>query len=119
MQYAMMIYAEPGYAEVLPEAEREAVLAEFAALSEDARCVTAAHKLFQALEQAQPAGVRYAVTKLSDGVTIVAFLELGPGQEHPLRTFPAYEELLENFGPWRAEPPVVEHMTVLGSYHLF
>jgi len=79
----------------------------------------AADKLFQALEQAQPAGVRYAVTKLSDGVTIVAFLELGPGQEHPLRTFPAYEELLENFGPWRAEPPVVEHMTVLGSYHLF
>ena len=79
----------------------------------------AADKLFQALEQAQPAGVRYAVTKLSDGVTIVAFLELGPGQEHPLRMFPAYEELLENFGPWRAEPPVVEHMTVLGSYRLF
>jgi hypothetical protein len=79
----------------------------------------AVDKLFQALEQARPAGVRYAVTKLSDGVTIVAFLELGPGQEHPLRTFPAYEELLENFGPWRAEPPTVEHMTVLGSYHLF
>ena len=31
MQYAMMFYAEPGYAEALPEAEREAVLAEFAA----------------------------------------------------------------------------------------
>jgi hypothetical protein len=76
-------------------------------------------KLFQALDQAQPAGVRYAVTKFSDGVTIAAFLELGPGQEHPLQTFPAYTELLENFGPWRAEPPVVEHMTVLGSHHLF
>ena len=79
----------------------------------------AVDKLFQALEQAQPAGVRYAVTRLSDGVTIVAFLELEPGQEHPLRTFPAYGELLETFGPWRAEPPAVEHMTVLGSYHLF
>ena len=42
MQYAMMFYAEPGYAEALPEAEREAVLAEFAALLDDARCVTAA-----------------------------------------------------------------------------
>ena len=83
----------------------------------DAQAAT--DKLFQALEQAQPAGVRYAVTKLSDGVTIVAFLELGPGQEHPLRGFPAYEELLENFGPWRAEPPAVENMTVLGSYQLF
>jgi hypothetical protein len=76
-------------------------------------------KLFQALDQAQPTGVRYAVTKLSDGVTIVAFLELGPGEEHPLRTLPAYTELLENFGPLRAEPPVVEHMTVMGSYQLF
>jgi hypothetical protein len=83
----------------------------------DAQAAT--DKLFQALEQARPAGVRYAVTKLSDGVTIVAFLELGPGQEHPLQGFPAYTELLENFGPFRAGPPVVEHMTVLGSYQLF
>ena len=42
MQYAMMFYAEPGYAEALPEAEREAVLAEFAALLDEDRCVTAA-----------------------------------------------------------------------------
>ncbi|HUK72144.1 MAG TPA: hypothetical protein VLW50_25805 [Streptosporangiaceae bacterium] len=79
----------------------------------------AVDKLMQALEQAQPAGVRYAATRLSDGVTFVAFLELEPGQEHPLRTFPAYVELLENFGPWRAEPAAAEHMTVLGSYRLF
>ena len=26
MQYAMMIYAEPGYAEALPDAEREAAM---------------------------------------------------------------------------------------------
>jgi hypothetical protein len=56
---------------------------------------------------------------LSDGVTIVAFLVLEPGQEHPLRTFPAYVELLENFGPWRAEPATADLMTVLGSYRLF
>jgi hypothetical protein len=76
-------------------------------------------KLLLALEQAQPSGVRYAVTRLSDGVTFLAFLELEPGQEHPLRTFPEYTELVENFGPWRAEPAAVEHMTVVGSYRLF
>lgn len=84
-----------------------------------ADALAAVDKLFQALEEAKPAGVRYAATRLSDGVTILAFLEMAPGQEHPLRAFPAYKELLENFGPYRAEPPVVEHMTVLGSYGLF
>src|SRR5580658_2473353 len=39
MQYALMIYAEPGYAEALPDAERAGVRAEFAALADDARCV--------------------------------------------------------------------------------
>lgn len=75
-------------------------------------------KLIQAIEQAQ-LPVRYAVTKLSDGVTIVAFLEMEPGQEHPLRTFPAYLELLRDIEGWRAEPATADHMTVLGSYHLF
>jgi len=85
----------------------------------DARA--AIEKVIQALEQAQPAGVRYAVTMLSDGVTIVAFLELGQEGEHPLRALalPAYEELLENLNQWRAAPPTVENMTVIGSYQLF
>lgn len=87
---------------------------------EDAADAQAAiDELFEALEQAQPAGVRYAATSLSDGVTFVAFLELEPGQEHPLRAFPAYAELLAKFEPWRAEPAAVEHMTVIGSYRLF
>jgi hypothetical protein len=79
----------------------------------------AVDELIQAIEEAKPEGVRYAVTKLSDGVTIVAFLQLEPGQEHPLSTLPAYAELLEKFGPWRAGPPAVDNMTVLGSYGLF
>ena len=53
----------------------------------DAQAAT--EKVLQALEQARPADVRYAASTLSDGVTLVAFLELEPGQEHPLRTFPA------------------------------
>ncbi|WP_063765320.1 YciI family protein [Nonomuraea candida] len=42
MQYALLIYAEPGYLEGLPAAEREAVQAEYAVLAEDDRCVGAA-----------------------------------------------------------------------------
>ena len=82
----------------------------------DAQAAT--DKVIQALEEARPADVRYAVSRLSDGVTLVAFLEMEPGQEHPLRTLPAYAEMLENLKEWYAEPPTVEHMTVIGSYQL-
>ena len=42
MQYALLIYAEPGYADALPDAEREAVYRDFAALAADARYVAGA-----------------------------------------------------------------------------
>ena len=82
----------------------------------DAQAAT--DKVIQALEETRPADVRYAVSRLSDGVTLLAFLQLEPGQEHPLRTLPAYAEMLENLKEWYAEPPTVEHMTVIGSYQL-
>jgi hypothetical protein len=65
MQYAMMIYAEPGYAEALPDAEREAVLAEFAALLDDARCVTAVQ--LQPAETATCVRVAGGRTLMTDG----------------------------------------------------
>jgi hypothetical protein len=83
----------------------------------DAKAAT--EKVIQALEQERPADVRYASSVLNDGVTFVALLEMEPGQEHPLRTFPAYVELIENLKQWYAEPPTVEYMTVIGSYQLF
>jgi hypothetical protein len=83
----------------------------------DAQAAT--DKVIQALEQGRPADVRYGVAQLSDGVTLLAFLGMEPGQEHPLRTLPAYAEMLENLKEWYAEPPTVEHVTVIGSYQLF
>ena len=65
MQYAMMFYAEPGYAEALPDAEREAVLAEFAALLDDPRCVTAAQ--LQPAETATCVRVAGGRTLMTDG----------------------------------------------------
>ena len=65
MQYAMMFYAEPGYAEALPEAEREAVLAEFAALADDARYVGGAQ--LQPAETATCVRVAGGRTLMTDG----------------------------------------------------
>jgi hypothetical protein len=42
MQYALLIYTQPAYDEVLPDADREAAYAEYSALADDARCVGAA-----------------------------------------------------------------------------
>jgi hypothetical protein len=83
----------------------------------DAQAAT--EKVIQALEQARPAGVRYTTSLLSDGVTFVALLELGPDGSHPLAAFPAYTEMVESLKQWYAEPPAVERMTVIGSYQLF
>ena len=65
MQYAMMIYADPGYAEALPDAEREAVLAGFAALLDDDRCVAAAQ--LQPAETATCVRVAGGRTLMTDG----------------------------------------------------
>lgn len=62
MQYALVIYAEPGSHEALPEAEREAVYAEYFALAEDARCVGGA--------QLQPAETA-TVVRLLGGRTLI------------------------------------------------
>ena len=83
----------------------------------DARA--AIEKVIQTFEQAQPAGVRYASCLLSDGVTFVALLELKDDGGHPLRGFPAYQEMVESLKQWYAEPPAAERMTVTGSYGLF
>jgi hypothetical protein len=65
MQYALMIYAEPGYAEALPDAERAAVQAEFAALADDARCVSAVQ--LQPAETATCVRVPGGRTLMTDG----------------------------------------------------
>lgn len=65
MRYAMMIYAEPGYQETLPEAEREAVRAGFAALADDPRCVVGAQ--LQPAETATCVRVASGRTLMTDG----------------------------------------------------
>jgi hypothetical protein len=80
----------------------------------------AVEKVFSAIEQAQPGGVRYASCKLGDGVTFVALLELEePGDGNPLLALPAFREFQEGLRDHIAEPPAQEQLQVVGSYRLF
>jgi hypothetical protein len=65
MQYALMVYAEPGYGEALPEAEQEAVYAEYQALADDDRCVASAQ--LQPVETATCVRVAGGRTLMTDG----------------------------------------------------
>lgn len=78
-----------------------------------------ARRMFAAIEQAQPQGVRYASCKLPDGVTFVAVLELEDGTNNPLAALPEFREFQESLKGWMAEPPAAEPLTVVGSYRLF
>jgi hypothetical protein len=65
MQYALMIYADPGLQEALPEADRAAMQAEYLELAEDARCVAAAR--LQPVEMATCVRVAAGRTLMTDG----------------------------------------------------
>jgi hypothetical protein len=65
MQYALMIYAEPGYNETLPDADRAAVRADFDALADDARCLGSAQ--LQPAETATCVRVAGGRTLMTDG----------------------------------------------------
>jgi hypothetical protein len=65
MQYALMIYTEPGYVEALPDAERDALRAEFSVLADDARCVSAVQ--LQPAETATCVRVAGGRTLMTDG----------------------------------------------------
>jgi quinol monooxygenase YgiN len=79
----------------------------------------AAKKLFSALEREQPEGIRYASSKLPDGVSFVILLQLGDGAGNPLAALPEFKEFQEGLKSYLAEPPTQEQLTVIGSYRFF
>jgi hypothetical protein len=80
----------------------------------------AAQRMFTALQQKQPEGVRYASCKLLDGVTFVAILELEQeGGQNPLVAIPEFTEFQEGLKGWVAGPPSPSLVQVVGSYRLF
>ena len=78
----------------------------------------AAQRMFAALREAQPEGIRYASLRLADGVTYVAVLEIDEGVENPLPAMPEFQAFQEGLKGWLAEPPAAGPATVVGSYGL-
>jgi hypothetical protein len=79
----------------------------------------AVHRVFGVVEQKLPKGIRYTISRLSDGMTYVGLLELDEGVENPLPTLPEAKKFLESLGNWMAEPPVRDQLTAIGSYRSF
>ncbi|MFC4591032.1 YciI family protein [Sphaerisporangium corydalis] len=65
MQYALMIYIEPGYGEALPGEDQEAAYADYAALADDPRCLVAAQ--LRSAETATSVRVAGGRTLMTDG----------------------------------------------------
>jgi len=76
-------------------------------------------RLFAALEREQVQGVRYSSSRLPDGVTYVAQLEIADGVENPLPALPEFQEFQQGLGAWQAEPPVAEPLTTIGAYRAY
>lgn len=75
--------------------------------------------MLAAVVEAAPPGVRYAATKLADGVTFVLLLDLADGTENPLPAIPEARAFQQRMATWATEPPVPQPLTVLGAYRLF
>lgn len=65
MQYALLIYVEPGSQEGLSDADRDVVNAEYRALADDGRCVL--HAQLQSVETATSVRVVGGRTLMTDG----------------------------------------------------
>ena len=78
----------------------------------------ATEKMFAAIDQAQPDGIRYASLLLADGETFVAVVQVDDGAENPIPGFPESGSS-RNWSRVRAAPPNVQPLTLLGSYRLF
>jgi hypothetical protein len=74
--------------------------------------------VYDELERAEPAGLRYATFKLDDGVTFVHLAATDDGHS-PLQELRAFQRFLERLGERCEEAPVVTDLHAIGSFHVF
>ena len=79
----------------------------------------AAKRLFAALHDSQPRGLRYGSCRLPDSASYVILLEIEEGIENPLPGIAEFQSFQAALRGWLAEPPVTEPLTIIGSYRLF
>ncbi|MBO0882054.1 MAG: hypothetical protein J2P17_17275 [Mycobacterium sp.] len=77
-------------------------------------------RLFAAVADNAPEGIRYASTKSADGQTFVVLLQLDDGViDNPIVEYPEFKELQAGLTEWMEQPPAMDQLTVIGSYRLF
>ena len=76
-------------------------------------------RVFEALEQSQPDGLRYASFRLPDGVSFVhvASVDTKDG-ENPLSNTPAFKEFVAEIRERCDEPPAAVDLELVGNYRL-
>jgi hypothetical protein len=77
----------------------------------------AAAKVFTALGELQPPGLRYASLRVAAGSYLI-LLEVEDGAENPLPSIAAFQEFQAGLQGWLAGPPVIESASVVGSYRV-
>jgi hypothetical protein len=77
----------------------------------------AAGKVFTALGEHEPGGLRYASLRMADGSYLI-ILEVEDGTENPLPSIAAFQEFQAGLGGWLSGAPVMETASVVGSYRV-
>jgi hypothetical protein len=77
----------------------------------------AAGKVFTALGELRPGGLRYASLRVAADSYLI-LLEVEDGAENPLPSLAAFQEFQAGLRDWLAGAPVTESATVVGSYRV-
>jgi hypothetical protein len=77
----------------------------------------AAAKVFTALSELQPPGLRYASLRVADDSYLI-LLEVADGTENPLPSIAAFQEFQAGLRGWLSGAPVIESASVVGSYRV-
>jgi hypothetical protein len=76
-----------------------------------------AGKVYAALRELQPDGLRYASLRLADDSYLI-LVEVADGTGNPLPAIPAFQEFQAALPGWLSGPPVIETASVVGSYRV-
>lgn len=79
----------------------------------------AATKVFAALDESRPDGLKYTAGRLADGVTYLILVQVDEGVANPLDALPEYREFVRGLRGWQDGRPEEGPMELVGSYRLF
>jgi len=76
-------------------------------------------RVFEALKEGQPDGLRYASFQMPDGVSFVHIASVDtPEGENPLSKTPAFKDFVANIKDRCDEPPAATDLSPVGNYNL-